>query len=112
MTAEINSFMSKLMQLNSFGFNANLNLSAYGGTIYVNLQVDLGPDDSNLQGKAPSSCKKSNSSRVRRRLRRKEACQNSDVIKEPNLQHNDTVDSENTKLFKMNLTVLIQRHQT
>ena len=78
MNLEINSFVSKLMQLNSFGLNASLSFQAHCGRIFVNLQADLGHGDSYHNGnnyhnvQTQTRVKKQSPSR-RRRLRRRKA---------------------------------------
>ena len=73
MNLELDSFISKLLQLNSCGFYANLNLNANGGRVFATLSVDLsdtfqyGWSDIGQHGK-----RRSNRSRNNRRLRRKQ----------------------------------------
>ena len=68
---EINSFVSKLMQMNSLGLNACLNLQAYHGRVYVNLQADLGHDNNYNYCQTRTNERNHSSSRQRRRLRRR-----------------------------------------
>ena len=69
--AEMNSFVTKLTQLNSYGLNACLNFNAYGGRVYVSLHAELGGDleteDYTQARKMPKP------SRLRRWLRRRQA---------------------------------------
>ena len=72
---EINSFISKLLQLNNYGYHADLHFNAFGGRIRVNMSADLGFDS--CDGWRPSQyqeCnrRRPNQSRRNRRLRRKQ----------------------------------------
>ena len=92
MTAETNSFLSKLLQLNSCGFNAQLYFNACGGRVYVNLNADLGYDFG-IRGQSPSCVKKRPSpSRIRRRLRRSQAARPTDATN-TNIPCNDDLSS-------------------
>ena len=69
LNVELNSFISKLVQLNSYGINANLNVTACDGKIKVSLHADLGHD---VDGGYAFYMKPPKPSRLRRRLKRKE----------------------------------------
>ena len=66
---ELNSFISKLVQLNSNGVSANLNINAFGGILSVSLNADFGH---NFGGGYTFNKKPPKPARLRRRLRRKE----------------------------------------
>ena len=76
MTTEMNSFLSKFTQLNSYGCNANLNFNCFGGRIYVSLQTELGYDLSGGYSCNVTRKRSPKPSRVRRRLRRKQNTRN------------------------------------
>ena len=67
MLAEMASFLSKLSQLNSFGFNAQLNFNACGGRKFVNMEADLSHASDYCQYLPKTRTKPS---RLRRRRRR------------------------------------------
>ena len=69
---ELNSFLMKLSQLNSCGFNANLQFNSHNGRIYVHLSADLGYYGQNEWSEKWNTVeeKMCKPSRVKRRLRR------------------------------------------
>ena len=78
--AEMNSFVIKLSQLNSCGLNACVNFNAYGGRVYASLHADLG----DLEAKDyPQPRKMQKPSRLRRRIRRRQAFRNSNQEQMP-----------------------------
>ena len=87
---EVNSFLWKLFQLNSCGFNATLHFSTYEGRIYANMNADLSfplHDWTDFEGSRRNTF---NPSRIRRRTRRRKRQPNpikdvSAVITVPNV---------------------------
>ena len=69
---EMNSFMMKLSQLNSCGFNACLQFNSFEGRIYVNMSADLGCNVQNDWSETWHNVEKKmwKPSRIKRRLRR------------------------------------------
>ena len=70
---EMSSFMMKLSQLNSCGFNACLQFNSFEGRIYVNMSADLGCNVQNDWSETWHNVEKKmwKPSRIKRRLRRK-----------------------------------------
>ena len=87
---EVNSFLWKLFQLNSCGFNATLHFSTYEGRIYANMNADLGFPLHAWTDFEGSRRNTFNPSRIRRRTRRRKRQPNpikdvSAVITVPNV---------------------------
>ena len=76
---EMNSFLTKLSQLNNCGFNASLHFNSYEGRIYVNLNADLGHFLQNDWNETWNTVQKrmSKPSRIKRLLKRKQNKMNS-----------------------------------
>ena len=92
--AEMNLFVTKLTQLNSYGMNACLNFNAYGGRVYVSLHAELGGDleteDYTQARKMPEP------SSLRRRIRRRQAFRNTcrDFVQENETRNSDEADPD------------------
>ena len=82
---EMNSFTSKLSQLNYCGYNATLNFHTFNGRMYASLHADLGSAELTYSYDQQQFKKKTKPSRIRRRMRRKHASNNT----EKNITTND-----------------------
>ena len=73
---EMNSFTSKLSQLNYCGYSASLNFHTINGQMYASLHADLGPAELRYTYDQQQFTKSTKPSRIRRRMRRKHASNN------------------------------------
>ena len=71
--AEVNSFLSKFMQLSSYGLNGNVNFKSNNGRLHASIEVDLGNIQPFPQDIFTSSPQRVKPSRVRRRKQREKA---------------------------------------
>ena len=73
---EMNSFTSKLSQLNYCGYSASLNFHTINGRMYASLHADLGPAKLSYTYDQQQFTKRTKPSRIRRRMRRRHAFNN------------------------------------
>ena len=71
--SEVNSFLSKFMQLSSYGFNGNVNFKSSNGRLHASIEVDLGNLQTIPRDIFTSSSHRVKPSRVRRRKPREKA---------------------------------------